>query len=91
MNLSSILGTRKSLRIVVLNSRLIYFSIYVRMNRVRNFPGGPGAKPLRSQCRGPSSVPGQGTRSHKAQLRPGAAKLKKKKKKNEKIESVQIM
>ena len=47
------------------------------MNRVRNFPGGPGAKPLCSQCRGPSSVPGQGTRSHIPQLRPGAAKLKK--------------
>ena len=47
----------------------------------RDFPGGPVAKTLSSQCRGPGSIPGQGARSHMLQLRPRAAKLKKKKKK----------
>ena len=32
-----------------------------------------------SSVGGPGSVPGQGTRSHKLQLRPGVAKKKKKK------------
>ena len=40
-----------------------------------DFPGGPMAKTLRSQGRGPpGSIPGQGPRSHMLQLRPGAAK-----------------
>ena len=34
-----------------------------------DFPGGPVAKTLRSQCRGPGLIPGQGTRSHLLQLR----------------------
>ena len=34
-----------------------------------DFPGGPVAKTLHSQCRGLGSVPGQGTRSHMPQLR----------------------
>ena len=29
---------------------------------MRDFPGGPIAKTLSSQCRGPGSIPGQGTR-----------------------------
>ena len=32
-------------------------------------PGGPVAKILCSQCRGPGSIPGQGTRSHVPQLK----------------------
>ena len=30
---------------------------------LRDFPGGPVGKTLHSQCRGPGSIPGQGTRS----------------------------
>ena len=33
-----------------------------------NFPGGPVAKTLRSQCKGPGSIPGWGNRSHMPQL-----------------------
>ena len=39
-----------------------------------DFPGGPVAKTLYSQCRGPESTPGQGTKSHMLQLRPAAAR-----------------
>ena len=49
-----------------------------------DFPGSPVAKTLSSQCKSPSSIPGQGTRSHMLQLRshmlqlrPGAVKLNK--------------
>ena len=35
----------------------------------RDFPGGPVAETLSSQCRGPGSIPGQGTRSHTTQWR----------------------
>ena len=35
----------------------------------RDFPGGPLAKTPHSQSREPGSIPGQGTRSHKWQLR----------------------
>ena len=38
-----------------------------------DFPGGPVAKTLCSQRRGPSSTPGQGPRLHMPQLEPGAA------------------
>ena len=41
---------------------------------LRYFPGSPLAKTLHSQCRGLDSVPGQGTRFHLIQLRPGMAK-----------------
>ena len=34
-----------------------------------DFPRGPEAKTPRSQCKGHSSIPGQGTRSHMSQLR----------------------
>ena len=37
-------------------------------------PDGPVAKTVHSQCRGPGSISGQGTRSHMLQLRPDAAK-----------------
>ena len=56
-----------------------------------DFPGGSVAGTLCSGCRGPGSVPGQGTESHVSQLKtPCAAaetwrsqmRLKKKKKKN---------
>ena len=40
----------------------------------RDFPGGPVAKTLCSQCKGLGSIPGQGTRAHMLQLRPGTAK-----------------
>ena len=36
--------------------------------------GGPMIKTPHTQCRGPGSIPGQGTRSHMPQLRPGTAK-----------------
>ena len=40
-------------------------------NSLRDFPGGGAgeAKTLRSQCKGPGLIPGQGTRSHMSQLR----------------------
>ena len=37
-------------------------------------PGDPVAKTLCSNAGGPGLIPGQGTRSHMLQLRPGAAK-----------------
>ena len=40
----------------------------------RAFPGGPVARTLRSQCRGPGSLPGWGPGSHTLELKPGAAK-----------------
>ena len=42
----------------------------------RDFPGGPVAKSPRSQCRGPGSIPGLGTRSHMLQLRVHIPQLK---------------
>ena len=44
-----------------------------KKKRKRDLPGGPVAKTLRSQCRGPSLIPGQGTRSHMPQLRCSTA------------------
>ena len=41
-----------------------------------DFPGGPVAKTLGSQCRGLGSIPGQGTRSHILQLRVHTLQLK---------------
>ena len=46
-----------------------------------DLPSGPVAKTACCLCRGLGSIPGQGTRCHMPQLRPGTAKLKKKKKK----------
>ena len=40
-----------------------------RMKLFRDFPGGPVAKTLHSQCRGLGSIPGVGTVSHISQLR----------------------
>ena len=39
-----------------------------------DFPDGPVAKILRSQCRGPGFHPRLGTSFHMLQLRPGIAK-----------------
>ena len=39
---------------------------------VGHFPGGPVAKTSYFQCRGPCSIPGQGTRSHIATKMPQA-------------------
>jgi len=47
--------------------------------KAKGFPGGPVAKTPRSQC----WKPGQGTRSHVQQLRPGTAERKKMKAKIE--------
>ena len=44
-----------------------------------DLPGGPEAKTACSLCRGLGSIPGQGTRCHMPQPRPGKAKFKKKK------------
>ena len=41
-----------------------------------DFPGGPVAQTLYSQCRAPSLIPGQGTRSHMPQLRVHMTQLK---------------
>ena len=49
------------------------YVIYSRIYR-GHFPGGPTAKTLCSQCRGPGLIPDQGTGSHMLQLRPGTAK-----------------
>ena len=43
---------------------------------MRDFPGGPIAKTLSSQCRGSGSIPGQGTRLHMPQLRVHMLHLK---------------
>ena len=52
-----------------------------KKKKPKDFPCGPVAKPLCSQCKGPGLIPGQGARSHmpqpkvcKLQLRPGAVK-----------------
>ena len=47
--------------------------ILIKMHS-RDFPHGPGAKTLSSQCRRLGSIPAQGTRSQMLQLRPSAAK-----------------
>ena len=39
-----------------------------------DFSDGGVAKTPSSQCRGPASIPGQGTRFHMLQLRPGAVR-----------------
>ena len=41
---------------------------------LRDFPGGPVGKAPLSQHRRPGSTPGQGTKSHMLQLRPGIAR-----------------
>ena len=43
-----------------------------KINFQGNFPGGTVAK--NPNARGPGSIPGQATRSHMPQLRPGTAK-----------------
>ena len=42
----------------------------------RDFPGGPVSKTPHSQCRGPGSIPGQGTRSHMPQTRSQVLQLR---------------
>ena len=42
----------------------------------QDFPGGPIDKTPCFQCRGPGSIPGQGTRSHMLQLRVRTQQLK---------------
>ena len=42
-----------------------------------DIPGGLVVGTLPSSAGGPGLIPGQGTRSHTLQLRPGAAKLNK--------------
>ena len=44
------------------------------INTVRDFPGGPVAKCPPSHTGGLGSIPGQKTRSHRSQLRPGEVK-----------------
>ena len=51
------------------------YVIYSKIYR-GNFPGGPGATTLCSQCRGPGLIPGQGTRSHIWQLRVQTPQIK---------------
>ena len=47
-----------------------------RKKKNQDFPGGPMAQFLCSQCRGPSSIPGLGTRSCMLQLRGHMLELK---------------
>ena len=68
--------------------------LYIRKYWFGNFPGGPvEAKIPRCQCRGPGSMPGQGTKSHMPQPKSGPAKqinTKKKKKKERKKRKCQF-
>ena len=53
-----------------------YFALVLVFQNValRDFPDGPEAKTLSSQSGGLCSIPGQGARSHRPQLRPSSAK-----------------
>ena len=66
---------------IALNERALAVSgssSHYKEVRNRDFPCGPIAKILHSQCRGvPSSIPGQGTRSHMPQLKIPCAKTEK--------------
>ena len=46
----------------------------VKTQWTRDFPGGPVSKICTPNVEGPSSIPGQGTRSQVPQLRTGSAK-----------------
>ena len=50
--------------------------MYLDINPLLGFPGGPVAETPHSQCRGLSSIPSQGTRSHMPQLRVCVSQLK---------------
>ena len=54
------------LMIVLLIILLLLYETIIKLkkqtNTMRDFPGGPIAKTLSFQCRGPSLIPGQGTR-----------------------------
>ena len=57
------------------HQRLLLPSAHDSRCSSRDFPSGLVARTPRSQCRGPpSSIPGQGTRSHMPQLRHGTTK-----------------
>ena len=43
--------------------------LFIELRNSGLLPDGPVAKPLRSQCRGLGSPPGQGTRFHMPQLK----------------------
>ena len=53
-----------------------YTQIYkpVKNQRTRDFPGGPVSKICTPNVEGPSSIPGQGTRSRVPHLRTDSAK-----------------
>ena len=52
-------------------ARAYQWCLTCKEKSLRDFPGGGAgeAKTLRSQCKGPGLLPGQGTRSHMPQLR----------------------
>ena len=62
---------------------------YEYKDNPQDFPGGPVAKTLCSQCRALGSIPGQGTRSHMLQLRPCMPQVKSGK--ESEIESCSVM
>ena len=53
-----------------------YTQIYIAVKNqwTRDFPGGPVSKICTPNVEGPSSIPGQGTRSRVPQLTTGSAK-----------------
>ena len=51
-------------------------NMYATQKMLRDSPGGPMGKMPRSQCRGLSLIPGQGTISHKPQLKISSATRK---------------
>ena len=48
--------------------------VLIRRGKFGDFPGGPVGKTPHSQCRGPGSIPGQGTRSHMHAATKGPAR-----------------
>ena len=63
----------RSKKLCVWSSGVEAGALFVKID-FEDFPGGPVAKILHSQCRKPGSIPHQGTRSHMQQLRPSTAK-----------------
>lgn len=60
----------------VTGTNVVLWIDYTSKNKLGDFPGSPVTENLRSQRRGPGSVPGQGTRSHLPQIRVGRPQLK---------------
>ena len=55
--------------IIIQACKANYTPIKINFKKIKDFPGGPVAKTLRSQCRGPRFNSWSKTRSHMMQLR----------------------